>query len=118
MASRETAVELFMTTIVSAQTLGILQIYVACVFSNHKAATAQVRTVLGWCSARFLGNNRGRALVRVIDADQSRAATSARRGQAAIVSLTAATSCLSVNGFARNANWPPTGRFFSNASSA
>src|SRR5688572_5977359 len=38
--------------------------------------------------------------------------------QAAIVSLTAATSCLSVNGFGRKANCPPAERFFSKASSA
>lgn len=42
-----------------------------------------------------------------------------RPAQTAIVSLTIAASCLSVNGLARNANWSPAaGRFFSNASSA
>ena len=35
-----------------------------------------------------------------------------------IVFLTAATSCLSVNGLARKSKWTPSGRFFSNASSA
>src|ERR1044072_2433350 len=34
-----------------------------------------------------------------------------------IVSFTWATSCLSVNGFARKSNWAPFGRFFSKASS-
>src|SRR6188768_1189878 len=38
--------------------------------------------------------------------------------QAAIVSFTAATSCLSVNGLARKLNLTSSGRFFSNASSA
>jgi hypothetical protein len=37
---------------------------------------------------------------------------------AAIVSFTAATSCLSVNGFGRKLNLTSSGRFFSNASSA
>ena len=35
-----------------------------------------------------------------------------------IVSFTASTSCFNVNGFGRNANWPPAGKFFSKASSA
>jgi hypothetical protein len=41
------------------------------------------------------------------------------RDHAAMVSFTAATSCLSVKGFARNANcWPSAGRCFWKASSA
>ena len=42
----------------------------------------------------------------------------ARSHQAASVSFTAATSCLSVNGFGRKANWPCSGRCFWKASSA
>jgi hypothetical protein len=41
-----------------------------------------------------------------------------KRSYAAIVSFTAATSCFSVKGFGRNANWPCSGRFFWKASSA
>jgi hypothetical protein len=40
------------------------------------------------------------------------------KNYAASVSFTAATSCLSVNGFGRKAYWPCSGKFFWNASSA
>ena len=57
----------------------------------------------------FLPQRRSRAL---------KSSRLARSHQAASVSFTAVTSCLSVNGFGRKANWPCSGRCFWKASSA